>query len=240
MLKIAVCDDEMVAVKMIVTMLKEQLEKRNLECEFETFHCSASLVERLREGAKYDILCMDISMPGTDGIQIGVTLKEELRDTILLYISSREDLVFETFQARPFRFLRKAKMEEELPEVVEAVCQEWKRRTARKVPFQCGMTSVFLLPEKIIYVESFKKQQIIHCEDQNFETQSSLQRVMEQLRGYGFVQVHKSYYVNCRYIQAIDRSTLELDNHTRLPIGRSKLSNVKEAFRLYSMKGQLF
>ena len=72
---------------------------------------------------------------------------------------------------------------------------------------------------------------MIHCEDSQYEVSSSLMRIMELLQGYGFVQIHKSYYVNCRYILSIDKNTVELDNHVRLPVGRSKLTQVKETFR---------
>lgn len=234
MLRIAVCDDEMVAIKLISSALNEQFAKRGLEFKIETFLNGKVLAEKIRTGIRYDILFADISMPEIDGISLGMKLRETLTDTILVYISSHEDLVFDTFQAQPFRFIRKKNFRTELPALILAVCEEIVRRRARKIAFQCGASSIMLQPERIVYVESYKKIQIIHYENQTFEVQSSLQKIMTQLKEYGFVQAHKSYYVNCRYIHSIDRNTLELDDHTQIPIGRSKLNNVKEAFLIFS------
>lgn len=234
MLRIAVCDDEIVAVKLISSALTEQFAKRGLGFEIETFLNGNVLAEKIRLGIRYDILFADISMPEIDGISLGIMLQELLSDTILVYISSREDLVFDTFRAQPFRFIRKKNFHAELPELTLAVCEEIIRRKGRKIAFQCGASSIMLQPEKIVYVESYKKIQIIHYENQTFEVQSSLQKIMAQLKEYGFVQTHKSYYVNCRYIHSIDRNTLQLDDHTQIPIGRSKLNNVKEAFLTFS------
>lgn len=241
MLRIAVCDDEAAAVKIIVKAVREWFSQKDgiYEYEIETFTDSGALAKKVGNGSGYDILFADISMPGTDGISLGVLLREKLSDTILVYISSREDLVFDAFNAQPFRFVRKKKFREELPVLMNDIFQEIIRRRGKKVAFPCGGTNILLWPEKIMYVESFKKVQMIHCEDCQYEVASSLARIMELLRGYGFVQIHKSYYVNCRYILSIHKNTVELDNHIQLPVGRSKLPQVKEAFRSCIMDGAL-
>lgn len=237
MLKIAVCDDEQVAVRIIYSALKKAFHDQGVECKFELFTSSKELIDRLDEGEVYNVLFADISMPEMDGISLGTIFREQLDDTLLIFISTREDLVFDTFRARPFRFIRKKSFQSELPTLISDICMELRHRESRKIPFQCGTSVILLRPEKIIYVESFKKKQIIHSREGEFEIQSSFQKIMEQLKDYGFVQSHKSFFVNCRYICSINRTTLELDDHRQLPIGRSRVAEVKEAFRLYAVSG---
>ena len=175
-------------------------------------------------------------MPQLDGIEVGTAFAKLLEDTILIYVSSREDLVFDTFQARPFRFVRKKRFKDDLPALVRDICSEIDRRQEQKLPFQCGSEVVFLRPEKIIYAESYKKKQILHCADRQYEVKYSFQKVMEILKPYGFVQAHKSYLVNCRYIHSISRTELKLDDQTIIPVGRSKLDEIKKAFSQYTME----
>lgn len=236
MLKIAICDDEQVALTIISSALKREFENKKIQCEFDLFNNSSALIEKINTGKKYDALFADISMPGMNGIELGVAFRNQLSDTILIFISTREDLVFETFRAQPFRFIRKKTFQEELPSLVFDLCKELIRRQETKIPVHCGSTTVLLSPEKIIYVESLRKKQIIHSEQRILETQSSFQKIMEQLQAYPFVQSHKSFFVNCRYIHAINRTSLELEDQTILPIGRSRLADVKNAFNRYLME----
>lgn len=125
-----------------------------------------------------------------------------------------------------------------MPQLITDICRELNRIREKKLPIQCGNTVILLHPEKIIYIEALRKKQLIHSEQGTFETQSSFQKIMEQLNAYSFVQSHKSFFVNCRYILSINRTYLELEDHTQLPIGRSKLPNVKNAFQLYLIEKQ--
>lgn len=107
MLKLAICDDEPIALNIIYSALKQEFENKKIECQFSLFHNSNELIHKLNTGVRYDVLFADISMPGINGIELGVTFRNQLSNTILIFISTREDLVFDTFQAQPFRFIRK-------------------------------------------------------------------------------------------------------------------------------------
>lgn len=239
MLSIAVCDDEVTAVRMIAPKLKREFESYGIACRFELFTNSRVLAERVERGIKYDVLFLDISMPQLDGIELGTKLIEQLSDTILIYISSREDLVFDAFQARPFRFVRKKRFQTDLPILVRDIFREIERRNGQKIPFQCGSSVILLQPEKILYAESYKKVQILHCQGGQYEVKYSFQKVMELLNPYGFVQAHKSFFVNCRYIHSISRTELILDDQTVIPIGRSKREEVKRAFSRFTMSNMV-
>ena len=70
---------------------------------------------------------------------------------------------------------------------------------------------------------------------ETYEINSSFQRVMEQLSGYGFVQTHKSFLVNRSFIHFIEKTELTLDDGTKIPISRSYFKQVQDAFARYAM-----
>lgn len=236
MMQIAICDDEEIAGKYICAELKKELRRRSLDWAVHLYTSSQELVNAFTNGMQYDVLFADIDMPELDGIRLGVELREFFSDTVLIYVSNRKDLVFRAFQAQPFRFIRKELFQEALPGLMTEIIDEIHRRAGGKITFPCGNGAVMLRPKDILYVESFKKSQILHTLSKNIEVQSSFQKIMTQLRDYGFVQAHKSFYVNCHYIFSLNRTTLELDDHTIIPIGRSHVQNVRDRFRQYAMK----
>ncbi len=239
MIRIAICDDETPALSMISEELKGECRRRGIEAEFDGFGSGTALLEKLEAGLRYDVLFADICMPGLNGIRLGTLFHEQLSGTVLIYVSSREDLVFETFQAKPFRFMRKKHFQEELPRVMSDLLMELSERKKKKLTFRTAVSSIRLSADEILYVESLRKKQLLHTKDSVYEVQYSFQGIMTTLKPYGFVQTHKSYLVNCRYIRAISYEELELDDHTTIPIGRTRLSEVKEAFRIYAVESLL-
>ena len=235
MLFFAVCDDEPVSARSIAARLRSELSAQNLEYKLELFTSSKALAEKLVQGVHFDVLLADIDMPELDGIRLGTLYRADLQDTLLVYISNREDLVFEAFQAKPFRFIRKKHLEK-LPAAIRDVLEELQEKEKRKIAFPCGLNSTVLLrPERISYVEAVKKKQWIHCDTQIYEISSSFLKVMEQLGAYGFVQTHKSFFVNSRFIHSIGKTELRLDDGTVIPISRSYYKQVQDAFVQYAI-----
>lgn len=61
---------------------------------------------------KYDICFLDIDLKNEDGITLAKKLKTYNSQLIIIFISQREDLVFQTFSVQPFQFIRKKHYQE--------------------------------------------------------------------------------------------------------------------------------
>ena len=236
MLRIAVCDDEAVAAKSIAGVARQELTRMQAEFELSVLTDSRALAQRLEKGEHFDLLLADIDMPELDGIRLGTMYRHALRHTLLVYISNREDLVFDAFLAEPFRFVRKKHYQTKLPIALHDAVRELREQHSRKIAFPCGASNtVLLLPERISFVAALKKKQLVHYGAETYEINSSFQRVMEQLSGYGFVQTHKSFLVNRSFIHFIEKTELTLDDGTKIPISRSYFKQVQDAFARYAM-----
>lgn len=230
MLHIAICDDEPAAVSVVAGLLENDLRRRGLEAETVSFTDSRDCRRAVEAGARYDLLLLDVDMPGVDGITLGVELAELLHDTVLIYISSRTDRVFDSFRARPFRFLPKSELDREWPSLMDDVQRELQRRAAARLVFPSGAQTLSLRPEDIVYVEALLKKQVLHTVRENYDITVGFESAVAQLEGLGFIRIHRSYAVNYRFIHSINRTDVELDDGTVLPIGRSKHAAVQQEF----------
>ena len=80
------------------------------------------------------------------------------------------------------------------------------------------------------HVEALRKKQILHTEKEEYELNDGFESVAAELEGFGFIRIHRSYIVNYRFIHSINRTDVELDDGTILPIGRSKHQAVSQEF----------
>lgn len=234
-MRIAICDDEPIAISVIGEILSENLMKLNQEIVIIPFADSEELFCALCSGEGYDVVVLDIDMPKMDGIRLGIQAAEQLKDTVLIYVSNREDKVWESFKARPFRFLRKCNLRKECPEAAKAIVEEIQKKRGEKLIFEVGNQMLCLPSTEIIYVESFRKKQLMHTTEREIELTSSFYKILNQLEGKGFIQIHKSYAVNYQFIRNIHNMEIELDNHVCLPIGRSRIKKVRQEFQYLVM-----
>ena len=90
-----------------------------------------------------------------------------------------------------------------------------------------GITSKIRLSQ-IYYVESLKHQIIIHSINGEMVERKTLSQFLKEIESTDFIQIHKSYVVNKRFIQEIKNQEVILKEQTHLPIGRSYKESLKE------------
>ncbi|MBP3427838.1 MAG: response regulator transcription factor [Clostridia bacterium] len=228
--RLAICDDDATVLPVISKMIRRECEKNGISAEVTCFDGGAALEAALRE-MPFDALFLDIDMPGKDGIQIADHLRSSGSAVCIVFLSAREDRVFDTFRSGPLRFVRKAHLQHDLPEAVKAVCRTICTGHRLKLPLSTpgGMVSVPV--DEIMWAESFGKQQTLVTTGGTLEVKHTLKELCEKLAPHGFLQVHRCYVVSCRYIFSIESGRLIMDDRSEIPISRYRLADVKEAFR---------
>ena len=98
---------------------------------------------------EFELYFLDIDMPDMDGISYARSIKKKYPLSRIIFVSYRSDLVFDAIQVFPFSFVRKEKMNEELPMVLEEICElEKDKKKMLKINEQ------FSLPvDNICYIE---------------------------------------------------------------------------------------
>ncbi|AQS04157.1 LytR/AlgR family response regulator transcription factor [Clostridium beijerinckii] len=231
MLSIAICDDEQEAIDLISKSLKYVFAQMTIEIKSSCYTNGNQLRKDIFSNKKYDVIFLDVDMPDVDGVSLGVQLRKHQCDSLIVYVSNKEEVVYRSFQASPFRFMRKSKFKEEIYPVVKSILEEKNKELSDFIILKTLEKSVKINPYDIIYVEALKKLQYIYLDNKEYEIKTTFRECIEKLIPYGFIQIHKSYLVNHRYINSINGNSLELDGGQELPISRQRLMNVKNEFQ---------
>lgn len=229
-MRVAVCDDDQGALSIIASSLKEVFATHGVDATMSLFSSAVEL-SSLMPVRRYDLLLLDIDMPELDGIEFAHQLREAHDKVDIMYISNREDRVFDSLRVSPVGFIRKSRFLEDMSEVVGTYLAVRRDRSRQSVVVLRDHDSVHPVQvEKIVYIEGQRKQQLVHVEGR--ERPISLTRTMaeleEELSGEGFIRIHKGYLVNYRFIQVIEGGDVLLTNGERLPISRRKEREAKE------------
>lgn len=234
-MKIAICEDESLILRTIRQHIELGLKELSVNANFDSYTSPKKLADIIASGTFYDIFFLDIEMPEIDGIELSKQIRFYLPEALIIFISNKEELVFQTFEVRPFRFIRKNHFQEELPSVLKDIIREKSMEQSPIISiFEIGGRILSLQVNDIVYIEAMRKECLIHRKTDTICCKYKFSDFLELVRPYSFAQTHRSYIVNCRYIFRIDTDKILLDNNESIPLGRTHREDVKKEFINYA------
>lgn len=239
MYHIVLCDDEKEILEELLGKIRRCFETRGIAAQYDCITDARRLMERISH-ERMDVLFLDIDMPYYSGMDIAGVLHEQHRDTLLVFVTSHDALVYQTFAYRPFGFIRKTHMDEELDALGERICRELSENT-RELAVRKGQELVRVLLNDIVYMEAegnYLLLRLRHAASCGAQDGEGLLRVRETmadmegaLSGKGFIRCHKGYLINAAYIERLKSAEMVLwdgAERWRLPVGRSYEKEVRK------------
>jgi len=112
--KAAICDDESSQVKLLTQYLKEWGERENVFVQVQTYQSSESFRFDYEDQKDFDVLLLDIEMPGLDGMSLAKQLREQKEELAIIFISGKAEYVYEGYYVNAVSYLLKTVKREQL------------------------------------------------------------------------------------------------------------------------------
>lgn len=235
---IAVCDDERAALSVLSGALVNAFRQHDVEATVEMFVSARDLVRRMKE-CTFDLLFLDIEMPGMDGLTLARQLRKEGNLIDIIFISNREDLVFDALRINPKGFIRKSRFIQDVTSVIDAYFAARQDNKSKVLLVQSRGQVLYIPIDKLIYIEGSGKTQMAYIIGRNepIELRKLMQQLETDLKPYGFLRTHKGFLVNYRFIRRISDNEVILTSDQKLPVSRRKEQEIRDAY-LDLMQGE--
>ncbi len=230
MLNIAICDDEKMFCSQIESIILENKEQLNQNAlNIDIYYDGLPLYKALKNNTEYDVIFLDIEMAELDGIKLGHLIREDLKneDTQIVYVSSKTSYALELFQNRPLNFLVKPVKDQD---IINQIKTSIKIQDKNNLNFEFSYNKEHykISYKDIMYFESDNRKIKIHTIDNTYEIYAKLSDIIKDLPALDFIEIHKSFIVNYKFIKQINYDSLILINQTPLSISRSRRKQVRE------------
>ena len=107
-MKIAICDDDASCMQQVLAVVNDYIaDHKEIPLSFVSFTNSHDLLEAADKNGGYDIYILDIVMPGMNGIQLGLKLRNANHDGKIIYLTSSEEYAIDSFQVKAFHYIIK-------------------------------------------------------------------------------------------------------------------------------------
>ncbi len=235
-----ICEDEPSILQYISDQLILAMKQIGIDLQLDRYTSGDDLLYALDHKKKeYEIYFMDIEMPGTNGIDVCQRFKHQKNGPLIIFISNKESLVFQSFEVHPFRFIRKNHFMEECEALVLDI-KTYLLRNARRIITikEAHGDTIHTFPaDELIYIEVYHKYCTAHTVNTSTEIKCPLSDFEDQLTEYGFLKPHRSYLVNYRFISNISKSEITLTSGDILPLSRRKVDEIRQEYLRMLRKG---
>ncbi|MCI7813301.1 MAG: LytTR family DNA-binding domain-containing protein [Lachnospiraceae bacterium] len=231
-ISIAICEDNYSSLSYIEQSVQKFLSSRGYHGVISSYSSSFNLYSLIQEGIRFGLYFLDIDMPKVNGLTLAATIRSLDESAVIMFVSAKEEYVFDAIKVQPFRFIRKSHFQSDLSEALEEYLrqnQEEKEDTVITIEVQNEIYRFSV--SDILYIQAKDNYLDIITAKKNTLIRYKISDMEKLLEPYQFLRIHKSYLVNYRYIFSLQGKTVTLEDGTQLPISRYRLSEVQEKFK---------
>lgn len=204
--RIAVCDDDRHDREQVLQALRAADPDASAEC----FSDGASLLEAARRTPPFDLVFLDIYMPGESGIQTAGAILDLWPRTGLVFITSSRDHAVDAFSLRALHYLVK-------PVTAEGVTEAlWRLRELRPGAGESAVVTVGRNGQKVLekdirtLTSANHAVEILLADGQQVKVWTPLGELERKL-GRSFLKINRGVIVNMDFIREMraDRCVLQ-------------------------------
>lgn len=225
-MRIAVCDDEKACIDSVVTVLEDYAIERRTDIDYETFERYPDLEDRVGE---FDVFVMDYQTPEIDGLTFARKIREQFgEDKTIIFLTSYQEIVYDTFAVRAHRFLVKPVDKQKFFEALDAAVSN--SNTNRNLAIKAEGRIELIPLGDILYVEVADKECYICLEEEQVVCRKPISQLEEELIPHGFFRVHRAYLVNMKKIRSFDQKEIEFTNGEKIMMSKRRYKEFCKAY----------
>ncbi len=193
-----------------------------------TSYTSASQIDLTTD--IFDILLLDIDLPDKSGIDFANDYIKIYPNTKIIFISSHDELVFDSFKVHPYNFIRKENIDIELNDTLLELLDLLKMHKKEIVLNNKDNTTI-IQQSDIIYIESFKHYCYIYTKrtTEPYKIRTNMRQILEDLN-FCFYRINRSYIINLNEIKQIKNGRVILKNNMEVTLQRGQIKKFQNTY----------
>lgn len=234
MLRIAICDDDNSAVAAHKEITENCLMQSGSIGEIITYTTSDNLLYDItKDNFFFDLVLLDIEMPGNTGMEIAKKIKPYLPNVKIIFITSHIEYAIDAFELSIFRYVPKDDIIKRLHAAIRDAIKLIELEDGKTYTIQTNSRLEKIPYKEIYYIERDGKNASISTANGISKVRKSLQQVYGELNTEEFIYIDRGCIVNIIHIMQIKEGMAILKNGVSLPISRTQLQFVKEQINNY-------
>ena len=231
-MRTAVIDDEPFERETLHTYLTRFAEESNSLIEVEQYSSGDALLSGYQ--LVYDIILLDVDMPGSNGISTARKIREMDESVTILFVTNMAQYAINAFEVEAADYILKPVEYYDFAMKFRRAVKRAIRRGSRELTLDAvdGIRRVKI--SDIVYVEALDHYLTYHMHEKSggpteIQVRGSIGEHEALLEPYSFCRVHKSFLANLSHVHVIRTNEVVL-NGTAVSIGRRYKKELMEKY----------
>ena len=234
MIRAAICDDEPDLLDYLYEHISAEFGRQGAEVNIDKFTAGRDFLEAERT-EPFDMVFLDIRMSDMNGFDVAAQMRGITDETYIIFITTENTLVYESFRFQPFDFIPKIPPPElgvndsskfligRISNVIKRLLSQMSavRSICLQLPYNQQVT---LKVSDIQIIQSVRNYaEYIIADHEPVRIRAKLDDIVSELDDHIFARPHKSYIINMKCIKDINsrNMTVTLKNGMIIPVSKS-------------------
>ena len=231
---------------MNIAVLEDNKNDRREICSYIESYCKANCFEahiKLYcngealfvdfEPGHFDLLFIDIFLPGISGVEVARKIRETDRDCMFVFITISPDFALDGFSVQAAGYVVKPISLKKMSDAMHA-CRFVFERNVREIELPVGGKDLRVSIADLIYVEVHGKDTILHMKKGELKTRLPLETVEKHLGGVPFLRCNRSYIINMNHVEEMLRDDFLMHGGGLVPIRKNNRKEIKIAMARFT------
>lgn len=228
MLHIAICDDDTRVVSQVETLTSHFFRTHCVDTKIQSYQCSENLMYDLQDGIYYDLLLLDIEMPGIDGMELAKNIHDTMPTARIIFITSHLEYAITAYEFSVFRYIPKTVIDDKLPPALEDYYKLYRLERNEFYTVEIKNHVEQLPYREILYILKDGKYAVFHLTGGKTQSvRKTLAQVFEEMSKEYFCFADRGCIVNLANVVGIDDTGIFFPDDQRITISKANISDFK-------------
>lgn len=236
-MNIALCDDDNTELQKVKCVIEDFIAKKlsNHPITLNTYTNPSDLLCHIDKHSGFDLLILDIIMPGMNGIELATEIRNKNTDCKIIFLTSSPEFAVNSYKVEAFYYLLKPLCANELKSLLNKALRQMEEEQSASIVIKEAGKLTRVQIHRIEYIESVKHTIYFHLRSNEvlscYGTINEFEEIL--LSDKRFTRCHKSFIINMNYVISISSRNFVMSDKTLIPISRQSYQQIKNAYINY-------
>lgn len=205
-MRIAVVEDNQECSEQLKQYIEQYGEENHSSFDIVQYWDGKEIVENYTP--QYDVILLDIEMPGMNGMRAAEQIREQDSDVVLMFVTNMAQYAINGYAVGALDFVLKPINYYTFSMRFARAIKRVLARQSRQIILNTPDAIIRLNTRQIYYIEVQNRMLHYHTELGEFVLRGTMQSTEAELSGHHFVRCNHWYLVNLRHVTEVRRDVL--------------------------------